>query len=206
VILSVTVAVPLFALAACDETIDATKTASTPDSGTADSGSAGDSGTATTSLFQRLGGRAGITAFIDKVLVEELKDPEIAPFFASNLQTPPPAGHPTAAQIKGCLVEQIAAASADPTKGDPAIVYPAKLSDGNQCRDMKTTHTGLGISGAVFDKFGAIATLVAKGAGLAEADLKSVGDFLGIQKSLIVEAAPPADGGSDAPVDAPDAD
>lgn len=192
-IASVAVAVPLFALVACDETVDATKV-STTDAGT-------DSGPST-SLYQRVGGKDGITALVDAVVAEEVKDPEIAAFFGPNTLTPPPGGKPTVAQIKACLVLQISAAAADKSKGDPEFVYPGKLADGSYtCRDMKTSHAGLGINSAQFDKFAAIAAAVATKSGkLAETDLKSLTDFLTIQKSSIVSATS-TDSGTDAPVD-----
>ena len=201
VILSVAVAAPLFALVACDETIEATKAPPAVDAGT-------DSGPST-SLFQRLGGKDGIKAFVDAVVAEELKDSEVGPFFAPNINPAgPPAGRPNGAQIKGCLVEQIAAASSDKDKGDPVFSYPgvkdgpAPKVDGFTCRDMKTAHMGLGITESAFAKFGAIAAGVAKASGkLSDADLTSLTNFLNLNKAAIVEA-PKTDGGTDSSVPA----
>lgn len=192
-IVSAAVAVPLFALAACDETIPADKIADSGATGGEAGADAGDGGP-TSSLFDRLGGTAGITALVDAIVAAEVTDPEILSYFAPNTLNPPPGGKPTVAQIKGCLVLQITAA-VDSTKA----TYPGKLQDGYQCRDMKTSHAALHIGNGTFDKFAAIATQVATGAAqksgtLTPDDLKLVGTFLQSQKPLIVDPAAP-DGG-----------
>lgn len=184
------VAASALSIVACGSD-DAPTTATPTDSGT--------DSTAST-LYDRLGKNAGLKSAMDAIVADELKDPEIAAFFAPNLNPAgPPAGRPNGAQIKGCLVEQIANASHDTTKGDTAMPYPTKLADGFQCRDMKTSHAGLGVTESAFNKFGAIAAAVAKGAGLAEADLTSLTNFLAVNKAAIV-SAPVTDGGTDSAV------
>ena len=150
-ILSAAIALPLLALAACDETVDATKSPAT-DAGS-DATTTTDGGTeggTTSSLFQRLGGTAGLTAVVNSLVAEEIKDPEILSYFAPNAATPTPAGKPSVDQIKACLVLQLSAASADPTKGDPTFTYPGTAA-GWTCRDMKTAHAALHIGNGTFD-------------------------------------------------------
>jgi hypothetical protein len=215
-ILSLSVAVPMFALGACDETMDSTPApkdsgTATTDSTTPASDAGGDG--ATTTLFQRLGGETGIAGFVDKVLAAEGADPEIASYMAPNMLTPPPAGKPSMAQIRECLIKQFAAAA-----GGPGIVYPTTVSGSFQCRDMASAHTSLHIGSGLFDKFVAIAGSVAATA-LSKEDLATVGGFLQLQKSAIVDPTAPdggyfifdsgadtnsTDAGNDAPVDAPE--
>ena len=90
------------------------------------------------------------------------------------------AGHPSAAQIKECLVLQIGNATGGPEK------YPATVSGGFVCRDMKAAHAGLKISSTVFDKFVMIAAQTAKTAGVADADIKTIGGFLTGEKANVV--------------------
>ncbi|MFO0674714.1 MAG: hypothetical protein U0235_34715 [Polyangiaceae bacterium] len=199
-ILSAAIALPLLALAACDETIDATKSpaADAGSDATTTTDGGGEGGT-TTSLFQRLGGTAGLTAVVNSLVAEEIKDPEILSYFAPNAAATPPAGKPSVDQIKACLVLQLSAASADPTKGDPTFTYPGTAA-GWACRDMKTAHASLHIGNGTFDKFATIAAGVATAAAQASGgkvgpdDLKAIQQFLGLQKPLIVDPAAP-DGG-----------
>lgn len=194
-IVATAVAVPLLALAACDETIDAVKLT---DAGTtADTGTSADAGP-TSTLYDRLGGGPGINALVDAIIAEEVKDPEIASYFVFNVQTTPPAGHPTVADIKACIALQITAAI-DSTKG----TYPGKVASGYQCRDMKTAHAMFHIGNGTFDKFAAIAVQVATAAAqksgtVTADDLKLVGTFLASQKPLIVDPAAPDSGFFDA--------
>lgn len=111
----------------------------------------GPSGTST--LYSRLGGREGIAAALSQVLDEVLKDNTLYPYFVFQTTTPPPEpGHPTRAQIEGCLVELLSAVSGGPAR------YPVTLPDGYVCRDMKATHTSLGIGDGEMSLFVAIAS------------------------------------------------
>jgi hypothetical protein len=122
----------------------------------------------------RLGGNAGIKGAVDAIVVEELKDPEIASYFFFQVQSPVPAGHPSADQIKACLVNQLGNAAGGP---EP---YPGTPSDsaGFQCRGMHEAHATLGIPNGVFTKFLTIAAGVLKTAGVADADIATVGSVL----------------------------
>ncbi|HEY8078025.1 MAG TPA: group 1 truncated hemoglobin [Labilithrix sp.] len=124
------------------------------------------------SLYERLGSHDGIAKAVDAIVAEELKDPEIASYFFFQVQSPLPAGHPSADQIKECLVAQLGAASGGPEK------YPATTSTGFQCRSMTAAHAKLGIPDGVFTKFLTIAAGVLKTAGVMDADIQTVGGVL----------------------------
>jgi hemoglobin len=135
------------------------------------------------SLYERLGGNAGIAAAVDAVVAAEAADAEIVPFFAPSLEE---GAVPSLAQIKECLVNQLGAATGGPE------TYPSEVSDGYMCRDMVEAHVGLGISSDIFDKFVSIAADTLAGAGVAEADLAVIGGALNSMKGDIVEEAAPS--------------
>ncbi len=143
----------------------------------ADSGVAADTGTAST-LYTRLGGHDGIAGAVHLIVVEELKDSEISAFFGA-VGT---AGHPTAGQIEGCFTALLGSVAGGPE------VYPTTI-DGFTCRDMKSSHAALKIPGATFDKFVTIAAGVLKTAGVADADITTIGGVLNGTKTDIVVAA-----------------
>ncbi len=168
-------------LAACSSTSSGTTSSS---GGTSSSSGGADSGSdAATTLYTRLGGNAGIKGAVDAIVADEVKDPAIVVFFSENVKSPPPAGTPTVDQIKACLVNQLGNAAGGPEK------YPGTPADslGHQCRDMKTAHTGLGISSQVFDKFVTIAAGTLKRLGVADADIATIGGVLNSTKTSIVE-------------------
>jgi hypothetical protein len=149
-------------------------------------------------LYERLGGKDNIAKVVHLIVLAELKDAEIAGYFAGVGQS----GHPTAEQIEACLVIQLAAAAG--SRETPA--YPAKAADtkGWQCRSMAVAHQGLGIKDAVFTKFVTIAAGVLKSNGVSDADIKTIGDILGTTRSDVVDKGK-ADAGTDAgPADAAD--
>jgi len=124
------------------------------------------------SLYDRLGKHDGIAKAVGAIVAEELKDPEIASYFFFQVQTPVPAGHPTAGQIEECLVAQLGNAAGGPE------TYPMTASGGFQCRGMTAAHAKLGIPDGVFTKFLTIAAGVLKSAGVADADIEKVGGVL----------------------------
>jgi hemoglobin len=81
------------------------------------------------SLYDRLGGKEALTAFLDDFLTRVANDTRISAFFA----------HANRARLEQLLVEQICQASGGP------CTYPGK--------DMKTAHQGMGISSEDFDAF-----------------------------------------------------
>jgi hypothetical protein len=113
-----------------------------------------------TTLYERLGGHAGIRAAVDAVVAQELMDTDIKSYFFNQVATPIPAGHPTADQIEECFTDLLA------NKAGGTEVYPTTVvtrdDAGNDagsftCRDMATIHQPLLISGGTFDKFVMIA-------------------------------------------------
>ena len=84
------------------------------------------------SLYDRLGGKAAITAVVDEFVARVAADKRINAFFAKTASNPA-----RLKEFKGKLVDQICEASGGPCK------YTGK--------DMKTAHMGMGVSGADFD-------------------------------------------------------
>jgi len=193
------------AFVACggDDTTPATGTDAGKDSPTADtnpppvdSSPPPDTGTDgdTSTLYTRLGGHAGLTAFVTAVVNELLKDPEEASYFVLNVPTPYP-NRPPAADIIECFVDLAGSAIGGPE------VYPAKTPSGYQCRSMTETHKGILADGGVgatdinfhipngvFTKFVATAAAVATASGkVAPADITNVGKLLGTQHDAIVD-------------------
>lgn len=129
-------------------------------------------------LYQRLGGEAGISGAIDAIVAAEVMEPDIAAFFA---QQGDPNHEPTVDQIKLCLVAQLGAASGGPQ------VYPTTVAGDFTCRSMADAHRGLGIDSAVFDKFVMIAGEVLTGAGVDPADVAIVASVLNSTKADVTE-------------------
>jgi hypothetical protein len=170
------------------------------------------------SLYQRLGGHDGLKKIITDTVTLLLADPQQASYFVFN--APAAANHPTAVQIIDCFT--LLGDSAIP--GGPGTPYPAKLTDGYQCRDMVETHKGQQIDGGtrpgdtnfhipngVFNDFVAAAAkaattdLTASGDPKVAADVQALGGLLGALKPAIVDTAA-ADGGyfEGGPADAAD--
>jgi truncated hemoglobin YjbI len=147
--------------------------------GGVEAGSGGEAGgPVETTLYERLGGHDGIAAAVHAIVLEELKDPFIASYF-SQLAAP---GHkPTGADIEGCLVEQLGAAAG----GEE--VYPTTLANGYVCRSMSAAHATLGIGSGTFDLFVSIAAETLTAAGVAPADVETIGGVLNGTKAAIVD-------------------
>ncbi len=128
------------------------------------------------SLYTRLGGHAGIRKAIDAIVAEELKDAEIAAYFA-NVGKP---GRPTADQVSECFTNLLGKAAGG------TETYPG-MANGFACRDMKAAHLGLKITAAHFDKFVTIAAGVLKKAGVSDADIATIGGVLNGTKNDVVE-------------------
>jgi hemoglobin len=84
------------------------------------------------SLYDRLGGKAAISAVVDEFVARVAADKRINAYFGSTASDPA-----RLMAFKGKLVDQICQASGGP------CTYSGK--------DMKTAHMGMGISGADFD-------------------------------------------------------
>ncbi len=152
---------------------------------------AGDSGVAsagdgaTTSLYQRLGGHAGIRGAVDKIVGAELGDPELASYFVYQTMSPTPAGHPNVDQLEECLTDQLASAAGGTES------YPTTVTDDAgswTSRDMTTIHKQFHISGGTFSKFVMIAAGELQTLGVAATDIATVGSVLTGEESAIVDS------------------
>lgn len=126
-----------------------------------------------TTLYERLGGNAGIASAVDAIVAAEVMDPEIAPFFTPSTKA---GAVPNVTQIKECLVLQLGAASGGPES------YSTPVSGGYVCRSMADAHAKFVISPAVFDKFVTIAAGVLTSAGVSMEDVATVGGVLNSTK------------------------
>ena len=84
------------------------------------------------SLYERLGGKPAIAAVVDEFVSKVAADGRINSFFGAVASDPARLAH-----FKSLLVDQICEASGGPCK------YTG--------RDMKTAHSGMGVTGAHFD-------------------------------------------------------
>ena len=118
-------------------------------------------------VASRLGGRAGILAFLESAVVPaELADPEIAAFFTHLTETPD--------DINQCLANLL-----DHDLGGDSPHFGAVLADGHECRSsMSRIHRGLDIPDRIIDKFILIAGQQAAQAGVAPDDIQAVADVL----------------------------
>ena len=108
---------------------------------------------ADTSLYQRLGGYDVIAAFTDQWLGLVLGDPLLAPYFRGM-------SNDTKARARQLIVDFIAASTGGPT------IYTG--------RDMKTLHTGLGISREEYDALLQHATTTLKAVGVGDREQDDV--------------------------------
>lgn len=110
-------------------------------------------------LYDRLGGKAGLESFV-KTVVETriLADADLKTFFFNQVASPIPAGHPSAKQIVVCFARFVGTAlGADEYPGAP-VNDPANVNTPNHtCRNMVESHNGastmLHIGSGTFDKF-----------------------------------------------------
>src|SRR5580698_3684066 len=65
---------------------------------------------ATSTLYARLGGHAGIRKAVDAIVGAELMDTRIASFFFNQVASPVPAGHPTVDQLSECFTDLLGSA------------------------------------------------------------------------------------------------
>jgi hypothetical protein len=141
---------------------------------------------ATTTLYQRLGGHAGIRSAINAIVGAELMDAKIASFFFNQVASPVPAGHPTVDQLSECFTDLLASVAGG------TETYPTTVTDEAgtfMCRDMATIHQPLGISGGTFDTFIMIAATELQTLGVASADITTIGTVLEGTRSAIVSSS-----------------
>ena len=118
-------------------------------------------------LYDRLGGKAAITAVVDEFVGRVAADKRINAFFAAT------AGDPKRlAAFKGKLVDQICEASGGPCK------YMGKT--------MKAAHAGMGVKGADFDALVSDLVGALDKFKVAEADKNTLLGVLGPMKGDIV--------------------
>lgn len=133
----------------------------------------------TVTAYRQLGEEAGIAAFVDGLLLEELKDPDIAAYFVGLGQP----GSPTQEQLAECLTMQLSRAT-----GGRQIYGAVPVTGGYTCRPMLAAHQGLGITGADFDKFVTIAAGYAAEQGVPADVIEVLAGFLDSVEDEIVEA------------------
>lgn len=130
-------------------------------------------------LYDRLGGQAGLEAFVSSVTVDVLADADLVTYFFN--QTNPggiPAGHPSKKQIDVCFARFVGAAlKADTYPGAP-VNDPANTNTPNHtCRNMVASHkaagTQLNIGTGTFDKF--VGIIAAKLTPLKKAQVGNTG-------------------------------
>jgi hypothetical protein len=144
-------------------------------------------------LYDRLGGYAGIHSALEAIVKNELADPDIASYFFNQVAMPVPAGHPTAAQIEDCFAVLLSQAAGGPYTYPPAGGVTNDAGVTFVCRDMATIHQPLLISGGSFDQFVSIAAATLSPT-VCAADLAMIGSALEGTKPVIV-SAPLADAG-----------
>lgn len=184
------------ALSACGSSDDK----ATPDAG----GGTPDAG-GTSSAYERLGGHAGLLAFVKgEVENKVLKDSNLKTYFFNQVATPIPAGHPSAAQIEECFTRLVASVVGAETYPGAAVADAANTNTPSfTCRDMAASHVGLKIGDKTFDAFvGVIAAdlmplVVPDGTPLtaghiSQAEFNVLAAALTGTKSAIVDPAAPA--------------
>ncbi|WP_394841827.1 hypothetical protein LZC95_32715 [Pendulispora brunnea] len=109
----------------------------------------------TPSAYERLGGHAGLLAFVkNEVENKVLKDSDLKTYFFNQVANPIPAGHPSAAQIEECFTRLVASVvQAEQYPGAPVRDAANTNTPDFTCRDMKSSHVGLNIGDKTFDKF-----------------------------------------------------
>lgn len=146
--------------------------------------STGAGGAEAGAMYVRLGGHAGIRAAVEKVLAQEIADPDIASYLGNQLAETTPAGHPNADQVQECFTYQLANVAGGPE------AYPTTVSRPSgdwTCRDMVSSHNFLHISGGTFAKFVMIATSELTTLGVSADDVAVIGNALEGTRSAIVD-------------------
>jgi hypothetical protein len=162
-----------------------------------DAGASGEAGA--TTLYQRLGGHAGIRGAVDAIVAAELQNQDIASYFFFQAGAPAN-GHPTADQVEECFTDLVGTAAGGPES------YPTTVStDAGSftCRSMTAIHAPLLISGGTFDTFIMIAGATLVSAGVSSTDVATLANALVATKPQVVtgslaDAGPepfPGDGG-----------
>jgi hypothetical protein len=194
-------------LVACSDSPAKSNDAGAVDTGTADTGATTDGGTL--SLYDRLGGKAGLESFVKTVVeTKVLTDADLKTFFFNQVATPIPAGHPSASQIVVCFARFVGAAlQADTYPGAPVNDAANTNTPNHTCRDMISAHKGAGtmlnIGSANFDKFiGHIATSLmplvkptaTKAGEITQVEFDTLAGALNGQKTVVTTPGAPSSG------------
>jgi len=129
------------------------------------------SGESTDALYKSLGGKKAITAVVDEFVARVAADNRIKGFFKQTASDPQ-----RLASFKMMLVDQICEASGGPCK------YTGK--------DMKSAHTGMGISNADFNAVAEDLIAALDKFHVKEVDKNALLSVLGPMKGDIVEKEP----------------
>jgi hypothetical protein len=173
-------------------------------SSSSSSGATPDAG-GTMTLYQRLGGKAGLESFVKTVVETKiLTDADLKTYFFSQVATPIPAGKPSATQIVVCFGRFVGAALKEDTYPGAPVNDPANTNNPNHtCRDMLSSHGTLNIGTGTFDKFiGYIATSLmplvkptaTKAGEITQAEFDALAAALNGTKTDIVTTTAPANG------------
>jgi hypothetical protein len=155
-------------------------------------------------LYEQLGGHAGLKQFITLTVTALLKDPQQASYFVLQFSAggtspatwsgPPYPGHPSAADLIDCFTDLAGSATGGPETYTTATTTD-KLPDGYSCRNLETTHTMFHIPNGVFNDFVTIAAGVAATNGVSPTNIAKLGALLGGVKSQVVDPAVTVDAG-----------
>ena len=143
--------------------------------GTGGASAAGGAGGAPVSLYTKYG--AAIPQVVNDAVTGLLADCTEAPYF-SVVNMP---GHDSVARLKSCLRLQFTV-----LMGGPGV-YPGVNDEGDTCESMTDVHAGLGIPGAVFDKFVVDLGAVLAADGVAPADVTTIATAVAPLKTQIVQ-------------------
>ena len=130
------------------------------------------------SICERYGGYVAIETIVGDIVDAVFADCRIAGYFAGM----PPE---TRKHMTGCMAKQMAIL----TKC-PGIKYDTD-EDGAACRDMKTSHAGLGVRQEDFDAFIEDVVVTLTAAGIAQTDLDALDPALSyLKKDIVTNSAP----------------
>lgn len=124
-------------------------------------------------LYERLGEEAGIRAVVTDFVGRVVADPRINGYFLN--------ANVDGARLIDCLVRQVGNATGGPQ------TYPDPPGTPRGCRDMASSHAGLGISQRDFDDLVGHLVAALMAAGVSEADIATIAGVLGPMASDIVE-------------------
>ena len=121
-------------------------------------------------LFERLGGKDAVVAFVDEFVARCAADGRINPKFART----------DVARLKAMLVEQVSAATGGP------VTYTG--------RSMRETHDGMSVTAGEFDALVADLVATLKQFNVPQAEQQELLGILGPLRGDIVEVESPATG------------